>query len=83
MSQIYFSSSSYPRKIAANVCVSAVVRFRSCVLTHETKRGTKIKLQNNTSPQACINFLCAPSMGEGIERYRIMLGVLNPLQATW
>ena len=26
-----------------NVCVSAVVRFRSRVLSHETKRGTKIK----------------------------------------
>ena len=31
------------RNIAANVCVSAVVRFRSHVLSHETKRGTKIK----------------------------------------
>ena len=29
--------------LAANVCVSAVVRFRSRVLSHETKRGTKIK----------------------------------------
>jgi hypothetical protein len=29
--------------LAANVCVSAVVRFRSRVLSHETKRITKIK----------------------------------------
>ena len=30
-------------RIGGNVCVSAVVRFRSRVLSHETKRGTKIK----------------------------------------
>jgi len=30
--------------MAHNVCVSAVVPFRSRVLSHETKRGTKIKL---------------------------------------
>ena len=29
--------------IVANVCVSAVVPFRSRVLSHETKRGTKIE----------------------------------------
>ena len=29
--------------MAANVCVSAVVRIRSRVLFHETKRETKIK----------------------------------------
>jgi len=27
--------------------------------------------------------LCAPSMGEGIERYRIIPEGVNPLQASW
>ena len=35
--------SGYTKGIVANVCVSAVVRFRSRVLSHDTKRGTKIK----------------------------------------
>jgi len=43
----------------------------------------KTKLQNNTSPQACICIVCAPSMGEGIERYRIIPEGVNPLQASW
>jgi hypothetical protein len=30
-------------RLAHNVCVSAVVPFRSRILSHETKRGTKIK----------------------------------------
>jgi len=46
MSQIYFSSSSYPRKIAANVCVSAAVRFRSRVLAHADERNIKNKTSN-------------------------------------
>jgi len=27
--------------------------------------------------------MCAPSMGEGIERYRIIPEGVNPLQASW
>ena len=46
----------YPQ-IGYNVCVSAVVRFRSRVLSHETKRGTKIKLKTNTSRHHCRNIL--------------------------
>ena len=41
------------------------------------------KLRTNTEPQAGINILCAPSMGEGIERYRIIPEGVNPLQASW
>ena len=43
MSVILFIVGVVPKRLAANVCVSAVVRFRSCVLSHETKCGTKIK----------------------------------------
>gem|GEM_PF-6065536 len=57
--------------------------FRSCVLSHVPKRNIKTKLQINTSPAAGINILCAPSMGEGIERYRIIPEGVNPLQASW
>jgi hypothetical protein len=40
-----------------NVCVCAVVRFRSCFLSRETKRGTKIKTLSYTSPHHCANIL--------------------------
>jgi len=43
----------------------------------------KTKLQIYTSPQHVINTLCAPSMGEGIERYRIIPEGVSPLQASW
>ena len=43
----------------------------------------KLKSQFNASPAAGINTLCAPSMGEGIERYRIISEGVNPLQASW
>ena len=41
--------------LAGNVCVSAVVPFRSRVLSHETKRWTKIKLKTNSSRHHCRN----------------------------
>jgi len=43
----------------------------------------KTKLQIYTSPQHVINTLCAPGMGEGIERYRIIPEGVSPLQASW
>jgi len=43
----------------------------------------KLKSQFNASPAAGINTLCAPSMGEGIERYRIIPEGVNPLRASW
>ena len=45
--------------LAGNVCASAVARFRSCVLSHETKRGTKITLIAYTSPRYCRSILLA------------------------
>ena len=47
------------------------------------KRNIKTKLQINTSPAAVINTMCAPSMGEGIERYRIIPEGVSPLLASW
>jgi len=41
-SQIHLCGGRVPA-LVHNVCVSAVVRFRSRVLAHETKCGTKIK----------------------------------------
>jgi len=38
-----FATTILSRGIVHNVCVSAVVRFRSRFLSNETKRGTKIK----------------------------------------
>jgi len=38
----------------------------------------KTKRQDNISPQACISTMCAPSMGKGIERYRIIPEGVNP-----
>ena len=38
-----FEAPYLSRGIVHNVCVSAVVRFRSRFLAHETKRGTKIE----------------------------------------
>ena len=46
-------------RLAHNVCVSAVVPFRSRVLSQETKRGTKIKLQTNSSRHHFRNMLLA------------------------
>jgi len=58
-----------------------VFEARHCpTLPNEIK---KTKLQICTEPQAGINILCAPSMGEGIERYRIIPEGVNPLQASW
>ena len=58
-----------------------VFEARHCpTLLNEIK---KTKLDSNTEPQAGINILCAPSMGEGIERYRIIPEGVNPLQASW
>ena len=44
-------------RVAANVCVSAVVRFRSCVLSPNPNVERRYKLINYTSPHHCRNIL--------------------------
>jgi len=63
-----------------HVVVAGFERFNSPPRRDEFK---KQKLQHNTSPRHAINILCAPSMGVGIERYRIIPEGVNPLQASW
>jgi len=68
--------------LAYDVGVCDGLGFRSTSLSTLLTEIKKTKLQIYTSPQHVINTLCAPSMGEGIERYRIIPEGVSPLQAS-